>query len=324
MIDRRNFLKSLAALTSGIMIVPEAKINNDRLGSLLPLRKLGNTGKHVTMLGVGGAHIGRSNEKMAQAIIEKALEGGVRFFDNAETYNGGRAERYFGKFLSPKYRDVAFIMTKTTARDAKTARRHLEESLRNMKTDYLDLFQIHAITSPEDVDNRLVNGVLDVLQEAKEKGMVRHIGFTGHSSFKAHLRMLEQTELLETAQMPVNLFDPNYKSFILNVLPVLAKRNMGVLAMKTLSNGGFFGGTTHFYGGSEPKIVPQFASIQEALHFVWSLPVSVIITGAESPEMLQEKIDLAKSFSGMDEDQRKELSSRVAHFDGNKVEYYKT
>lgn len=119
------------------------------------------------------------------------------------------------------------------------------------------------------------------------------------------------------------MFDPNYKSFILNVLPTLAEKEMGVIAMKTLSNGGFFGGDGHFRPGDNPKIVPEKASIQEALHFVWSLPVSVIVTGAESGAMLQEKIDLARSFVAMDESQREELIARVSDFDGSKVEFYK-
>jgi len=328
MTDRREFLKGLAAVTASLMYTQvdahgRLLTPSDRLGEILPLRTLGSTGEKVTMLGIGGAHVGREDEKNAQAIIEKAIEGGVRFFDNAETYNSGRAETYYGKFLTPKYRDVSFVMTKTTAKDAKTARQHLEGSLRRMKTDYLDLWQIHAVNNPDDVDNRLDNGVLDVVLQAQEEGKTRFVGFTGHTSYQAHQRMLERTDQLQTTQMPINMFDPNYKSFIKNVLPTLTERNMGVLAMKTLSNGGFFGGTRHFSHGDNPKIIPEFASIQEALHFVWSLPVSVIITGAENPDMLQEKIDLAKSFKGMEESERMQLIAKVADFDGGLVEYYK-
>ena len=326
--DRREFLKYLAALTAGIMLPikgSDGKILTlqDRLGELLPLRKLGSTGENVTMLGVGGAHIGLVGEKMAQAIIEKALQEGVRFFDNAESYSGGHAERYYGQFLTPKYRDVAFIMTKTTARDAATARKHLEGSLSRMKTDYVDLWQIHAVSSPEDVDERIKNGVLDMVLEAKESGKAKYIGFTGHSDFNAHAHMLEQTNDLQTCQFPINIYDPNYKSFIRNVLPQAVDMNLGVIAMKTLANGGFFGGTRHYEGGPNPRIVPGTASIREALHFVWSLPVSVALTGAHTPEMLQEKIDLAKSFTQMDEANRLALIDRVSGFDGRKVEFYK-
>ena len=328
MSDRREFLKSLAALTASILVnevdsFGRPLVARDRVGELLPLRLFGKTGERVTMLGVGGSHVGHAGEKLAEQIIETAISGGIRFFDNAESYQGGNAERFYGKFLTPKYRDIAFIMTKSTARDPQTAQRHLDASLKRMKTDYVDLWQIHAVTSPADVDRRIEAGVLEVAIKAQESGKARFIGFTGHTDFNAHLHMLKQNSVLQTCQMPINAFDPNYKSFIRNVLPELVKQNYGVIAMKTLANGGFFGGITHFRPGNNPKIVPKVASIQEALHFVWSLPVSVLVTGAETPEMLQEKIDLAKSFTSMSTAQREELIERVSHFDGNKVEFYK-
>lgn len=348
--DRRAFLKSLAGLTAGMMVPAACQgnksgrieqqttakgsgnlkkavstpIQRDRLGELLPQRALGKTGEYVTMLGLGGAHIARMDEKEAQATIEAALEGGIRFFDNAESYGNGLGEERYGSYLSPEYRDIAYIMTKTTARDAKTARQHLEASLRRLKTDYLDLWQIHAVTSPDDVDGRLAKGVLEVVMEARESGKVRHIGFTGHTDYHAHLRMLESTDdVMQTCQMPVNAFDPNYKSFINNVLPELAEKNIAPLAMKTLANGGFFGGTRHFMHGDKPKIIPGRLSVAEALYFTWSLPVSVLITGADHAEMLREKINMAHSFTAYTEEQRQELIERVADFDGNWVEYYK-
>ena len=327
--DRRSFLKNVTALTSALML-PQFDLSGksiaarDKWGELLPQRSFGKTGIAVTMLGVGGAHIGRSTEKVAQEIIEKAMEGGVRFFDNAESYQSGRAEEYYGKFLVPKYREEAYIMTKSTGKTRKIAQEHMEGSLRRMKCDYIDLWQIHSIRNPKDVEDRIANGVLDLALEAKAAGKVKHIGFTGHNMYEAHQRMLEMTDELETCQMPINLFDPNYKSFINNVLPTLVEQNYGVIAMKTLSNGGFFGGTSHFNHGKEARIVPQYVSIQEALHFVWSLPVSVIVTGAHDGDMLQEKIDLAKSFVAIDEDTRTNLIARVKDFDGSKVEYYKT
>lgn len=345
--DRRAFLKSLAGLTAGMMLPVACQSNKpgqdeiktahrgsikmashtnptqDRLGELLPQRMLGSTGEYVTMLGLGGAHISRMSEKEAQATIEAALEGGIRFFDNAESYGSGRGEERYGMFLSPQYRNVAYIMTKSTARDAKTARQHLEGSLRRLKTDYLDLWQVHAITSPGDVDGRLAEGVLEVVQQAKESGKVRHIGFTGHTDFHAHLRMLESTDVMQTCQMPINAFDPNYKSFINNVLPKLVEKNIAPIAMKTLANGGFFGGTRHFMQGDNPRIVPNRLSVAEALHFVWSLPVSVLITGPDDADMLREKIELARSFTEYNEAQRQELIEKVADFDGNLVEYYK-
>lgn len=249
--QRRAFLKSLAGLTAGMML-PLTSINaegkavptpymRDRLGDLLPKRKFGKSGLSVTMLGLGGAHIARMKESEAERTIERALEGGIRFFDNAESYGSGTGERRYGQFLTPKYRDIAFIQSKSTARDGKTAQEHLEGTLSRMKTDYIDLWLIHAVTSPSDVDSRLKNGVLDYVLKAKESGKVKHIGFSGHSDYNAHLRMLESTDELEACQMPINAFDPNYKSFITNVMPRLLEKGMAPCAMKTLANGGFLG-----------------------------------------------------------------------------------
>ncbi|PYV39627.1 MAG: aldo/keto reductase, partial [Acidobacteria bacterium] len=159
MIERREFLKSLASLSAATVALPAAE-ESDRLGKLLPKRTLGRTGVAVTMLGVGGWHIGRMEEPEAQRTIEAALEGGIRFFDNAESYQDGASESRYGRLLTPKYRDIVFLMTKSTATDAATARRHLEESLLRMKTDYVDLWQMHSVTSVEDVDQRIQNGIL--------------------------------------------------------------------------------------------------------------------------------------------------------------------
>tara|TARA_R110002124_G_scaffold287328_8_gene473047 strand:+ start:7356 stop:8378 length:1023 start_codon:yes stop_codon:yes gene_type:complete len=331
--QRRAFLKSLAGLTAGMML-PLTSINaegkavptpymRDRLGDLLPKRKFGKSGLSVTMLGLGGAHIARMKESEAERTIERALEGGIRFFDNAESYGGGTGERRYGQFLTPKYRDIAFIQSKSTARDGKTAQEHLEGTLSRMKTDYIDLWLIHAVTSPSDVDSRLKNGVLDYVLKAKESGKVKHIGFSGHSDYNAHLRMLESTDELEACQMPINAFDPNYKSFITNVMPKLMEKGMAPCAMKTLANGGFFGGTTHFNSGDKPRIVPNVLTVEEAIYFSWSLPISVLVTGADHADMLTEKINFAKKFKAFDEKKRQELISRVSGFDGKLVEYYK-
>jgi aryl-alcohol dehydrogenase-like predicted oxidoreductase len=327
---RRSTLKSLAALTAGLLVPVKGISGNvfaprDKFGELLPLRLLGKTGEKVTMLGLGGAHIARCDEKTAEAQIECAMEGGIRFFDNAYTYGNGLAEERYGKFLVPKYRDVAFIMTKSTATSGKKALEELERSMSRMKVDHVDLWQIHSLRSPSDVDNRIEQEVLEVFMKAKESGKARYIGFTGHTDFRSHQQMLKRTDELETCQMPINCFDPSYKSFVNNVLPTLVEKKLGVIAMKTLSNGGFFGGTRHFEGGDNPKIVPSVATVQEAIHFVWSLPVSTLVTGADDVPMLQEKIDLAKSFKKMDEKSRMELVDRVgkANLEGSKVEYYK-
>jgi predicted aldo/keto reductase-like oxidoreductase len=342
--ERRTVFKWLAGFTTGILVSSQTKAEQsnlkdntlrsdnanltntqptDRLGQLLPLRTLGRTGEAVTMLGVGGWHLGGLSERDAQASIEIALEGGVRFFDTAESYHSGDSESRIGKLLTPKYRDVIYLMTKTTARDAQTAQLHLEESLRRLNTDYLDLWQVHSVDSPTDVDQRINDGVFKVMTEAKATGKVRHIGFTGHRQPAAHLRVLEQSDIFDTCQMPINIADPSYSSFIQQVLPKLIERNVGVLAMKSLANGGFFGGSSHGQHGDKAKIVPQRVSIADAINFAWSLPVSVLITGFDDPQQMQEKVDLAQTFVALDEQKRQDLIDKVADLAGREVEFYK-
>ncbi len=294
------------------------------------MRRLGDTGEAVTMLGIGGFHVGWTSEKDAQEIIEAAIQGGIRFFDNAEGYSKGVAEERYGKYLVPKYREHIFLMTKTQAKDARTTREHLEGSLRRMKVDCIDLWQIHSLRSPEDVDERLENGVLDVVLKAQEEGKVRHIGFTGHSNPEAHLRMLQQTPGIKfaTCQMPVNVMDASYHSFTGQVIPVLQKRKIGLLAMKSMADGRFFGMKAMPHRGtvwqSDNPAIPGRLSIRDALHYVWSLPTSVLITGAENASLVREKVDLAKTFTGMSEEQRMELVARVADLAAEgKTEYYK-
>lgn len=328
--NRRSFLTRLAGL-GALGVLPHSRadarpaLRRDRLGALLPLRAFGTTGESVTMLGLGGAHVGRMDERAAAETIEIALEGGVRFFDTAESYQGGGSERALGLHLIPKYRDISFLMSKTTARTAAQARKHLEGTLRRLGTETLDLWQIHAVTGPEDVDDRRAGGVLDVALAAQESGKARHLGFTGHTSPSAHLRMLDAAPhgAFQACQMPVNLADASYESFIEQVMPALTERGIAVLAMKTLANGGFFGGSSHFEHGDRPKVVPDRVSIREALHFAWSLPIAVLITGPNEPAHMQEKVELARSFSGLSAEQRAELIGRVADMAGTGVEFYK-
>jgi aryl-alcohol dehydrogenase-like predicted oxidoreductase len=276
------------------------------------------------MLGLGGFHIGMLDDRGAQKMVEAALEQGIRFFDTAPQYQGGGSEVKYGRFLTPRYRERVFLMTKTLARDAASARRDLEGSLRRLATDHLDLWQMHALDSPEDVDRRRRDGVFQVMAEAKQSGRVRHIGFTGHRTPAAHLRALAVSDQFETCQMPMNAADPSYRSFIKNVLPVLVERKLGVLAMKTLADQGFFGRNRwdRRPTGVSP-LIPNRISVQEALYFVWSLPVSTLITGAESLQQLNEKAGLARSFKMLSPEERQRIVQRVSDLAGNAVEYYK-
>lgn len=330
MVNRRTFLKSLAGTTAALTLNKtslSAASNSDRLGDVLPKRKLGRTGEYVTMLGTGGYHVGLTTERDAQEVVEAALEGGVRFFDTAESYAKGTSEERYGKYLTPKYRDLIFLMTKSTGKNAKAVQEHLEGSLRRLKVDQIDLFQVHSITTPEDVDNRIANGVLEVLLRAKEQGKIKYLGFTGHQNPFAHTRMLERTkesDIFDTTLMPVNVLDQSYYSFIQNVIPKALDRNMGILAIKSLADGRFFAKKEMANWTSADPVIPNYMSIKDAMYFVWSLPVSVLISGNENATFMREKIALARSFTKLTEEQKMTLIDKVKDIAlTGKVEYFK-
>ena len=327
----------MAAATAGVTVSPvsihaapaAAAPARDRLGALLPTRPLGKTGVRVTAFCLGGHHaeLGRTPAE-TQAIIEAALEQGCRFFDNAKNYSNGEAERRYGEFLVPKYRELVFIMTKSSAPTAAEAQKELDGSLGRMKCDYLDLWQIHHVTSPEDVETRLKNGVLDVFLAAKRSGKVRFIGFTGHSNYQAHLRMLallkERGLELDTCQMPINLCDPHYESFIGHVLPVLQQRQYGILAMKTMAYGTMVGKAGF---GQKPHPNPPTRSgiTPRQMHeYVYSLPVSALVSGCTTPAEVKENTTWLREFKGMAEAERQRLLDLSAQHAGASLESYKS
>jgi len=324
------FLKSLAGVTAGLTLAGTTQAQTkerDRLGDVLPKRKLGRTKEYVTMLGTGGYHVGWTTERDAQEVIEVAMEGGVRFFDTAESYADGTSEIRYGKYLTPKYRDLIFLTSKSTGKDAKTVREHLEGSLKRLKTDHIDLFQVHSITTPEDVDSRIQLGVLDVLLKAKEEGKIRYLGFTGHQNPFAHARMLEKTkesDIFDSVLMPVNVLDQTYFSFTQNIMQKALDRNLGICAIKSLADGRFFAKKEQANWTSDDPVIPNHLSIKEAMHFVWSLPVTVLISGNENATFMREKIDLARTFSKLTEAQKLALIEKVKNIAlTGKVEYYK-
>lgn len=333
--QRRKFFQLVTGMAAAIPFAARASESgtSDRWGPILPLRPLGSSVVSVTCLGLGGFHIGWTTEELAEATIEAALEEGVRFFDTAESYGPHTSEDRYGRFLTPRYRDEIFLMTKSVAKDGPTARRDIEASLRRLRTDHLDLWQIHAIESPDDVDARLQAGVLDEALKAQSEGKIRHLGFTGHASPAAHLRMLEKTSGQDspflTAQFPVNPVDAAAtNSFINQVLPRIEEARIAPLAMKTLADGHFFGkkiqGDTTTWETSDP-IVPNVLTVTDCIHFALSLPIAVLITGAEKPEFLREKARLVRSFHQLDEAEQQALIIRVAAFAAaGKVEYYKS
>jgi aryl-alcohol dehydrogenase-like predicted oxidoreductase len=326
----------MAGITAGMMLPVSwgckgSPAGSDSLGALLPMRKLGSTGEKVTMLGVGGYHLGWTTEKDAQEVIETAIEGGIRFFDTAFSYGPGTSEERYGKYLVPKYRDHVFLMTKSTAPDGETLIEEMDLSLKRLQTDHVDLLQVHAFQSPADVDDRISNGVMDAIYGIKESGKARHIGFTGHQSPYAHLRMMERmTEFPDfvTLQMPISPVDfASEHSFVRKVMPLAVENKLALLAMKTLAAGRFFGKTQiagELRWETDSPVVPDYLSLKEALYFSWSLPISVLITGAENKTLLTEKIELAQEFTKLSEDEREQIFNKVSPApDRDQVEYYK-
>lgn len=315
---RRDFIR--AASAAAILSPTLLRGASDKLGDLLPQRELGTTGEKVTAFGLGGHHVGVSgDEKLAEAIIEKAMECGVRFFDNAVNYQNGGAETFYGRFLTPKYRDLVFLTTKSSQTTAAGARKQFEESLRRLRTDHLDLWQLHTFNSVEDVKNRIANGVVDVFLEMREKKLARYIGFTGHASQEAHCYFLDfckkQGYHMDTCLMPVNLVDPHFDSFTINVLPKLQEQGVALLAMKSMVFGRIFARA----GETEPGVITP-----KNLHeYVYSLPVSCMLSGCETVEQVVENTSILRNFKGMDDARRKELLAAVEKIAGPGTEYYK-
>ncbi len=273
-----------------------------------------------------------NSDKIAQEIIETAIEVGVRSFDNARNYGSGNAEELYGKFLTPRFRDHVFLTTKTSKGTSREVREQLEESLRAMKTDRIDLWQIHSIKTPEDVDQRFDNGVVDEFFKAKEEGKVRYIGFTGHTSYLAHLHLLQRLRdrglKLDTCLMPMNLVDPQYHSYIVNVLPELLKEDYGVFAMKTMAGGTFFGRPPASGSGRSPKKRPSLAketglTAQDMHRFVYSLPICSLVSGCDSEVHVRKNVATLLENTKLDEKAREELVAKAKPHAGKDYEYYK-
>ena len=333
---RRDFIRkaSAAAALTFMMDWAMGKAESDRLGDILPQRQLIRNGEKVTAFSLGGYHLGLTDvPSEAQQMIERALELGIRFFDNARGYNKGRSEEYMGQFLTPKYRDDIFLMTKAPAKTGDGVRKMLDESLKALNTDYVDLWQIHALGSPEDVDARINAGVLDAFLEAKEKGKAKYIGFTGHRNPATHLHLLEFLEKrgleLDTCQMPLNVCDPSFESFEKNVLPVLLEREYGVIAMKTMAGGSMMGGRIDTTPQDiDTKDIPDVVGLSDLtlanLHqYVYSLPVSSLCSGCRFLYELDENVAVLNNLKKLSESDKEKLVAMAKPYSGMIVENYK-
>jgi uncharacterized protein len=286
--DRRRFLKAATATT--LVTSLQKKLARAETASI-STRTLGRSGEKVSIVGLGGYHIGmQSDEQESTRIIRTALDAGINFLDNGWDYNGGQSEMRMGKALRDGYRQKAFLMTKIDGQTKQAAAQQLEESLRRLQTDHIDLLQFHEVIRATDPARIFgAGGGMEAVLEARKQGKVRYIGFTGHKSPDIHFKMLETAFAhgftFDAVQMPLNVMDAHFDSFEKKVLPVLVKHQIGVLGMKSMGDGIILRSQT---------ITPL-----ECLHYAMSLPTSVVITGCESLKILQQAIDAARSYQPM-------------------------
>jgi len=298
-IERREFIGGVAA--AGLAA---ATASGQTLPGGMIYRTLGSTGERVSAIGLGGSHIGKQKEEAESIrIMRTAVDRGITFFDNSWDYNKGVSEIRMGKALKDGYRAKVFLMTKFDGRTKQSAAQQIDESLARLGTDHVDLLQFHENIRLEDPDRFFApGGAVEALTEARKSGKTRYIGFTGHKDPQVHLRMLQMADergfRFDTLQMPLNVMDAHFRSFAKDVLPVLVQKKMGVLGMKSMGD----------------KIILNSNTVKpiECLHYALNLPTSVVITGIDSMEILDQAFKAARTFKPMDQTQVSALLSRTA------------
>src|ERR1700758_1666559 len=314
-LNRREFLGMTAAsllLARSLNASAAAEAKNG-----IPYRPLGRTDEKVSLVGLGGYHLARQSD-VAESIriIRTGLDEGINFLDNCWDYNGGESELRMGKALRDGYRQKAFLMTKIDGRTKTAAIAQLNESLRRLQTDRIDLLQFHEVIRDSDPERvYAVGGAMEAVLEAKKAGKVRFIGFTGHKSPDIHLKMLatasEHGFKFDAVQMPLNVMDAHFNSFEKRVLPVLTENGIGVLGMKSMGD--------HFILDSKT------VTATECLYYPMNLPTSVVITGCDSMPILQQALQAARTFQPMDSSQVAALLAKTSKAaDAGQFELYKT
>jgi predicted aldo/keto reductase-like oxidoreductase len=290
-----------------------------RRGDML-YRALGSTGEEVSIIGIGGSHIGQQKDASESIrIIRTAIDRGVTFMDNCWDYHDGESERRMGNALQDGYRDKVVLMSKIDGRTRDSAAKQIDQSLERLKTDHLDLMQFHEIIQLDAPDRIFNDGAWEAMQAAQKAGKVRYIGFTGHKDPLVHLRMLDAAQQhsvhFDTVQMPVNVMDAHFRSFTNLVLPRLIEENIAPIAMKSFGS---------------PFIVKEVlrskaATPAELLHYVMSLPISVVVSGIDSMKVLEQNLEAVRTFKPLSAEDRAALVARVndAAQEG-KFERYKT
>lgn len=314
-LSRRTFLKS--GVAAGIVFQMGARLPAVETRAGIPYHQLGRTKEQVSAIGIGGFHIGhRPSEEEAIRIVRTALDNGINFLDNCWDYNGGASEVRMGKALRDGYRDKAFLMSKIDGHTKEAAAKQIDESLSRLQTDHVDLMQFHEVIRPGDPEIIFgAGGSFEAMVAAQKAGKVRYIGFTGHKHPDIHLHMLETAKAhnfhFDTVQMPLNLMDAHYASFGQKVLPVLVKEEIGVLGMKPIGSGWI--------------LKSQTVSAIECLHYAMNLPTSVVITGCDSLQILNQALEAARTFQPLTQEQVEALLAKTAPVAGEgKFEGYKT
>jgi uncharacterized protein len=286
--DRRRFLQTAAA--TSIMTSLTKKLSGADTG-IVPKRTLGRSEKKISMVGLGGYHIGmQADEQESIRIIRTALDNGMNFLDNCWDYNNGQSEIRMGKALRDGYRQKAFLMTKIDGRTKQAASQQIDDSLKRLQTEHIDLLQFHEVIREEDPDRIFAKGGgMEAVLDAKKAGKVRFIGFTGHKSPDIHLKMLNTAFAhdftFDAVQMPLNVMDAHFNSFEKKVLPVLVEHKIGVLGMKPM--------------GDKIILKSKTATPVECLHYAMNLPTSVVITGCDSIDILHQALEAARTFKSM-------------------------
>ena len=334
MVQRRKFIQQLAAGSIAVATVPKlwgAPLTigkSDKFGDILPTRPLGKTGEELTIYCMGGWHIANTgSDKTSQAILERGMELGCRFYENAWVYSEGKAEELYGKYLIPKYRDQIFLATKNDAKNAEDAKKQLESSLRRLGVDQIDLYYMHAVKTEADVDGRLTGGVLEVMLEAQQKGQVKHLGFSGHHLSEAHRRLMKHVagnDPFVAVQFPVNPIDAGKPdSFVKGLIPELLKRNYGLMGMKPMAGGGFHKKNTYNWETDDP-IIPNYLSLEEVLWFNLSQPITSMVCGTDRLEQVDQNIGAVESFASLSLTDQEKIIEKISKFAmTERLEYYR-
>ena len=307
--NRREFLQAGAAGLAAAGLAGAAPADEKKNSGGIPLRPLGKTGQTVPILCLGG-HASTNPKKLSESdslrLIQRAVDEGITFLDNCWDYHDGEAETRMGKALAQGgRRDKVFLMTKVCGRTAQEARSNLEDSLRRLKTDRLDLWQFHEMVYDNDPDWVFApDGAIHAGLEAVKAGKVRFLGFTGHKDPSIHLKMLGKPYDWATVQMPLNVMDVHYRSFQQQVLPVLLRRGIGVLGMKSL-------------GGNGSIVTKAGIPVEDALRYVLSLPISTLVSGIDSEKVLDQNLKIVREFRPLSDDERRAVENRTLALAGD-------